>query len=627
MALGALDNKIESPKLGGGGGGSLKAINPMESMVSTFKDMRDGILDLMVGIDSLVSATKDGFSKLNSHLAYRFETIVAAIQMTPAPTAAESVAAADTDGGETDTGDDGEKAGGMINSLKTAFEDDGGFGKLKKALFIGVVASLLIFSEQLKGIIAPILKLGKQIYEFLGPKGSLILGLGLIAAFTFPKTFFTILKVAFKVLKFIPTIISALSTGFSAVIVPLLPVIAIVAGIAAVIYSLKKGFDAFKESLDAGDSMIDAIISGVSTALATLISLPATLFTKLVGFVAGLLGFDNIKDKLMNIDFVGAVTDSLKFMFTKAKDFVMSIFDIDFAGMFGKVLDIGKMIIGRIKAIGAAGFAAVKAAFPGGESPMEAFKRVYQERTAGSDGGGDSEPEVDEDPDIAAIKEASMGGPGAVDAFLNEKLGLDDGKSNEKIANEPTDVEKLTDATAEKTHEEGDKRSTSKRDEYDGLVSQGFTKSDARKILMFDTNKSKGFPAYEEASMKALGYNFQSEFMTPAEKLAWMKSKMIVDDEGNLFKPTSKDGDYKQLSKTEMSMRAAAAEGRKDLKDATEENKKVKDDAAGSGKSGNVVVNNNTTNSNSTNNTTNHPLSADHSDPTANTLKQLSAVF
>ena len=75
-----------------------------------------------------------------------------------------------------------------------------------------------------------------------------------------------------------------------------------------------------------------------------------------------------------------------------------------------------------------------------------------------------------------------------------------------------------------------------------------------------------------------------------------------------------------------MSMRAAAAEGRKDLKDATEENKKAKDDAAGSGKSGNVVVNNNTTNSNSTNNTTNNPLSADHSDPTANTLKQLSGI-
>mgnify|MGYP001196022852 CR=1 FL=1 len=631
MALGALDNKIESPKLGGGGG-SLKAINPMESMVSTFKDMRDGILDLMVGIDSLVSATKDGFSKLNSHLAYRFETIVAAIQMTPAPTAAESVAAADTD-----TGDDEAPAPekrGMLQSLRDSVGEDE-IGKLKKALFLGIVASLFIFSEQIKPIVAKFLKGLKKVVEVIGPKGALFLAILGISRLAFPKTFALVLKGAGLAIKLVAAGFSSLFSFITTTLipfviafaVPIAIITAVVAGVIAAIYAIKKGIEAFKESLDQGDSMFTAIVKGITTALVTLATLPATLFTKLVGFVAGLLGFDNIKDKLMNIDFVGAVTDSLFNMFTKAKDFVMSIFDIDFAGMFGKVLDIGKMIIGRIKAIGAAGFAAVKAAFPGGESPMEAFKRVYQERTAGSDGGGDAEPEVDEDPDIAAIKKASMGGPGAVDAFLDEKLGLDDGKSNEKIANEPTDVEKLTDATAEKTHEEGDKRSTSKRDEYDGLVSQGFTKSDARKILMFDTNKSKGFPAYEEASMKALGYNFQSEFMTPAEKLAWMKSKMIVDDEGNLFKPTSKDGDYKQLSKSEMSMRAAAAEGRKDLKDAVEENGRAKDDAAGSGKSGNVVVNNNTTNSNSTNNTTNHPLSADHSDPTANTLKQLSAVF
>ena len=604
MALGALDNKIESPSLGGGGGGSLKAMNPMESMVATFKDMRDGILDLMVGIDSLVNATKDGFSKLNSHLAYRFETIVAAIQMTPAPTAAESVAAADTDGGETDTGDDGEKAGGMINSLKTAFEDDGGFGKLKKALFIGVVASLLIFSEQLKGIIAPILKLGKQIYEFLGPKGSLILGLGLIAAFTFPKTFFTILKVAFKVLKFIPTIISALSTGFSAVIVPLLPVIAIVAGIAAVIYSLKKGFDAFKESLDAGDSMIDAIIAGVSTALATLISLPATLFTKLVGFVAGLLGFDNIKDKLMNIDFVGAVTDSLKFMFTKAKDFVMSIFDIDFAGMFGKVLDIGKMIIGRIKAIGAAGFAAVKAAFPGGESPMEAFKRVYEERTAGSDGGGDSEPK-----EVGSINDAQL-----------------------SSATEQTDVDKLVNEAAEKTHEADEsgnsKLSSTRKEERAAIMAEGFSKQDAKQIRLFDYS-DKGFAKYFKTSMDTLGYAFESPFLSSAEKLAWMKDKAMPDDDGNMVK-LSEGGEYDiQASPAgggEMVAGSSSAAGEK-LNEATAENKKAKDEAAGSASAPPIIVNQSTDNSSSSNNTTQvTKMSADHSDPTANTLKQLAGI-
>ena len=603
MALGALDNKIESPSLGGGGGGSLKAMNPMESMVATFKDMRDGILDLMVGIDSLVNATKDGFSKLNSHLAYRFETIVAAIQMTPAPTAAESVAAADTD--DDKPTNEGESAkGGMLDSLKGAFADDGGFGKLKKALFMGIVASLLLFSDQLKAIVVPILKVGKQIYEFLGPKGSLILGLGLLAAFTFPKTFFTILKVAFKVLKFIPTIISALSTGFSAVIVPLLPVIAIVAGIAAVIYSLKKGFDAFKESLDAGDSMIDAIIAGVSTALATLISLPATLFTKLVGFVAGLLGFDNIKDKLMNIDFVGAVTDSLKFMFTKAKDFVMSIFDIDFAGMFGKVLDIGKMIIGRIKAIGAAGFAAVKAAFPGGESPMEAFKRVYEERTAGSDGGGDSEPK-----EVGSINDAQL-----------------------SSATEQTDVDKLVNETAEKTHEADEsgnsKLSSTRKEERAAIMAEGFSKQDAKQIRLFDYS-DKGFAKYFKTSMDTLGYAFESPFLSSAEKLAWMKDKAMPDDDGNMVK-LSEGGEYDiQASPAgggEMVAGSSSAAGEK-LNEATAENKKAKDEAAGSASAPPIIVNQSTDNSSSSNNTTQvTKMSADHSDPTANTLKQLAGI-
>ena len=603
MALGALDNKIESPSLGGGGGGSLKAMNPMESMVATFKDMRDGILDLMVGIDSLVNATKDGFSKLNSHLAYRFETIVAAIQMTPAPTAAESVAAADTD--DDKPTNEGESAkGGMLDSLKGAFADDGGFGKLKKALFMGIMASLLLFSDQLKAIVVPILKVGKQIYEFLGPKGSLILGLGLLAAFTFPKTFFTILKVAFKVLKFIPTIISALSTGFSAVIVPLLPVIAIVAGIAAVIYSLKKGFDAFKESLDAGDSMIDAIIAGVSTALATLISLPATLFTKLVGFVAGLLGFDNVKEKLMNIDFVGAVTDSLKFMFTKAKDFVMSIFDIDFAGMFGKVLDIGKMIIGRIKAIGAAGFAAVKAAFPGGESPMEAFKRVYEERTAGSDGGGDSEPK-----EVGSINDAQL-----------------------SSATEQTDVDKLVNETAEKTHEADEsgnsKLSSTRKEERAAIMAEGFSKQDAKQIRLFDYS-DKGFAKYFKTSMDTLGYAFESPFLSSAEKLAWMKDKAMPDDDGNMVK-LSEGGEYDIKASPagggEMVAGSSSAAGEK-LNEATAENKKAKDEAAGSASAPPIIVNQSTDNSSSSNNTTQvTKMSADHSDPTANTLKQLAGI-
>ena len=612
------------PASGGAVAGAARQMSPMESMKAIFEDIRDGI----------------------ENIAGMVQTLVLGQQ----PTVGDKIAASDTDsGGIEDTGGQEGFSSGMLDSLKSAFADDGGIGKLKKALFAGIVASLFLFSDQIKAAIVPILKVGKQIYEFLGPKGSLILGLGAIAAFTFPKTFFTILKIAFKAIKFIPTIFSALSSGLSAVLVPLAPVIAIVAAIAAVIYSLKKGFDAFQESLDAGDSMIDAIIAGVSTALATLITLPSTLFKNLLSYVAGLFGFDGIKAKLDDLDFVEFFTNAFKMLFTGIKDFITGIFNIDFKGILGKGLDLFGAIATRIKAIAAAGFAALKAAFPGGESPGEAFNRVYQERMDKED---DSEPEAKGGPITISVDDAQsrmyrlqdqalMAGPDGSNqpevaaeakarALQMEKL-LDEAYAKGKntvsmpsgsIGKKQSDVEKLTDATAEKTHEEGTKRSDTKRDEYEGLKAQGFSKSDARLILMFDTNKTKGFPAYQEASMKALGYNFTPEFMTPEEKLAWMKRKMIVDDEGNLFKPTSADGDYRQLSQSEMRMRAASAEGRQDLNEAVAENKQAKNDSAGA--SGNIVVNNNSVDNSSqsqTNNTT--KLSTDHSDPTANALKEV----
>ena len=624
MALGALDNKIDSPSLGGGGG--LKIMNPMESMVSTFKDMRDGILDLMIGIDSLVSATKEGFSGLNKHLAFRFETIVAAISMSPQPTAAEAIAGADTDtGGKKEEEEKPKK--GMIDSIRDKM-GEGGFDKLKKALFVGVVASLLIFSKQLESVIAPLLKAGKKIFELLGPKGSLIAGLGLLAFLKFGKPLTLAIKlakfamiglkaglpilggalsslaaglmtVASSIFGFITaTLVPAIAAGLTAIggflfafAIPIAIIAAVAATIAAVLFSIKKGIEAFKTSLDQGDSMFEAIVKGITTALITLATLPATLFTKLVGFVAGLLGFDNIKDKLMNIDFVGAVTDSLFNMFTKAKDFVMSIFDIDFAGMFGKVLDIGKMIVGRIKAIGAAGFAAVKAAFPGGESPMEAFKRVYAERTSGS-GVGDSEP-----------KEV-----GSID-----------------------DVAKLKEDTAEKTHEADEsgnsKLSSTRKEERAAIMAEGFSKQDAKQIRLFDYS-DKGFAKYFKTSMDTLGYAFESPFLSSVEKLAWMKDKAMPDDDGNMVK-LSEGGEYDMQASPagggEMVAGSSSAAGEK-LNEATAENKQAKDNAAKSSGSPIIVNNNNTTNSSSTSNTTNNPLSADHSDPTANTLKQLSGI-
>ena len=55
------------------------------------------------------------------------------------------------------------------------------------------------------------------------------------------------------------------------------------------------------------------------------------------------------------------------------------MFDLDFKQVLGKFADIGAAIGRVLKGIALGSIAAVKAAFPGGESPMEAFKRVYDE--------------------------------------------------------------------------------------------------------------------------------------------------------------------------------------------------------------------------------------------------------
>jgi len=189
------------------------------------------------------------------------------------------------------------------------------------------------------------------------------------------------------------TMIPAITAFMAPFIIPLALLTAAVAAAVAIFTSIKAGIDEFKKSLDEGDSMLVAIIEGVSTALLTLVTLPITLIKNFVAWVAEKLGFEGIAEKLREFSIVDFIKDGIKGLVLKAKDFILGLFNIDFKGILGKGLDILGAIMTRIKAIAAAGFAAVKAAFPGGESPGEAFDRVYQERIAKAE---ESEPVVDE---------------------------------------------------------------------------------------------------------------------------------------------------------------------------------------------------------------------------------------
>ena len=103
--------------------------------------------------------------------------------------------------------------------------------------------------------------------------------------------------------------IVSMSSSLGAMIVPFLPVIAIAAAAVAVFFSLKSGFETFKQSLDDGDSMFTAVIKGLGDAMLTLVTLPATLVKKLVGFIAGLFGFDNFKEKLESFSIKDAIVN------------------------------------------------------------------------------------------------------------------------------------------------------------------------------------------------------------------------------------------------------------------------------------------------------------------------------
>ena len=182
---------------------------------------------------------------------------------------------------------------------------------------------------------------------------------------------------------------------------PLAPIIAIAAAVAAVFYSLKSGFDVFKKSLEDGDSMFTAVLKGLGDAMLTLITLPQTLVKKLVGWIAGLLGFDDFKKKLEEFSF---------------KDMIKNAF-VNFTSGMVRV----------IKAIAKGAAAALAALAPGGGSPAEAYQRVYQEVMSS---GNDSEDVATTVNTVAlADKDTSTeaGDAAAAESFYANQRAIEEG--------------------------------------------------------------------------------------------------------------------------------------------------------------------------------------------------------
>ena len=160
---------------------------------------------------------------------------------------------------------------------------------------------------------------------------------------------------------------------------PLLLVAGIAAAIGAVLFSLKSAFDTFKTNLDEGDSMMTALGKAILDFVATLTTLPLTLVKKAVGYVADLFGFPAVKEKLDSIDFKEMFVNIITGFVTKVKNFFADVLRIDIGNIVGRIGDLGAKVANTLKAIAKGSVAMIAAAAPGGESPTEAFSRVYNE--------------------------------------------------------------------------------------------------------------------------------------------------------------------------------------------------------------------------------------------------------
>ena len=324
--------------------------------------------------------------------------------------------------GDTDKKGDKKGEGGVLDTLTEAFSGMGeALGNMSVGEKMGaalLVGGLLIFNnlqDELAFILTPIVAIMKGLVNFLGVGGTFNLFLATFLAFKFgiaqkitmmiaQKMGFTTLSAAFKTMRLflgttlpakiaatykgglmgaatkmlsfafkalrlmmtaslypaIMTMVTTLAAAMGPILGPIVIIAAIAAGIAAVLFSVKSGFEAFKTSLDQGDSMIVAIGVGILDFMATLATLPITLVKNIVGYIAGLLGFDGIKEKLLEFSF---------------KDMIVNAF----TGIMSGTIKL-------LKAIGKGAMAALAAAFPGGESPTGAFGRVFKEVMAGGEG-------------------------------------------------------------------------------------------------------------------------------------------------------------------------------------------------------------------------------------------------
>jgi len=175
----------------------------------------------------------------------------------------------------------------------------------------------------------------KGISELFGDEsgiGSIVLAIGSVVTFLVGMKIFQIATAmvnGFKAIKagFITMKAAMLATkaSLATTLAPLLPIIAIAAAIGVVVFALKTAFDDFQKTLEETGSIGEALKVGGAKFIGFILGFIPSMITKLVGFVAGLFGFESLKEKLNAMNPIQFIADAVKKVFDGIGNFFSGI--------------------------------------------------------------------------------------------------------------------------------------------------------------------------------------------------------------------------------------------------------------------------------------------------------------
>ena len=178
------------------------------------------------------------------------------------------------------------------------------------------------------------------------------------------------LKIIAKSISFIFKGILGALKGFLVAAAPILAPVAIIAGIAYAVVRLFQGFQEYFSEANEQFGFFGGILAGFTGAF-------KQIFLDVANVIDSILGFFGFPDAMDGI--IKAIEDF------DVMEFVGNV--MDFLSEIGDSISEVFARIGRFfKAVGLGFVAGVKALMPGGEGPLEAFKRVFDETLAGGSG-------------------------------------------------------------------------------------------------------------------------------------------------------------------------------------------------------------------------------------------------